>query len=204
ARSQSLQSVPRGRRRQGLPQVPVATARTGGECATARHARLAHRRQHLRDGGGELSAAQPYEGRGGIIRGPAKARGSHLRSDLQERGAQTRIREPYAQARRAQQLKLFQLASPNSRRRRRPGTPKPKGAIGAGTLATAARPQRSSKRRLHAWAPPTSPGTCCDQYWAVCFDPVRGGPRPSQSTLTPPWSQGGGTCCVAPHRPSRS
>ena len=49
-------------RRQGLPALSAAAARAGGQGAPARHARSADRRQHLRDGGGELPAAQPDAG----------------------------------------------------------------------------------------------------------------------------------------------
>ena len=48
---------------------------------------LQDRRQHLRDGGGELPAAQPDEGLGRLLRGDPEARGADLRPDLQERGA---------------------------------------------------------------------------------------------------------------------
>ena len=105
ARGQPRQPAPRRRRRQGLPQVPAAAARAGGQGAPARHARSAHRRQHLRDGRGELPAAQPDARLGRLLRGAAAARGADLRSDLQERGAAARVREPHPQARRAAELK---------------------------------------------------------------------------------------------------
>ena len=104
ARGQPRQPAPRRRGRQGLPALSAAAARAGGEGAPARHPRSADRRQHLRDGGGELPAAQPDEGLGRLLRGDPEARGAHLRPDLQERGAASRVREPDPQARRAEQL----------------------------------------------------------------------------------------------------
>jgi hypothetical protein len=104
ARGQPRQPAPRRRGRQGLPALSAAAARAGGESAPARHPRSEDRRQHLRDGGGELPAAQPDEGLGGLLRGDPEARGTDLRPDLQERGAQARVREPHPQARRTVEL----------------------------------------------------------------------------------------------------
>ena len=53
---------------------------------------LQDRRQHVRDGGGELPATQPDEELIVVLRGDPEARGADLRSDLQERGAAARVR----------------------------------------------------------------------------------------------------------------
>jgi hypothetical protein len=62
-------------------------------------------RQHVRDGGAELPAPQPDARRVRLVRGDPEARGAHLRPDLQERGVTQGVREPYAQARWAYELK---------------------------------------------------------------------------------------------------
>ncbi len=98
-------------RGQGLPALSAAAARAGGQGPPARHPRPAHRRQHLRDGGGELPAAQPDAGFGCLLRGDPAAGGADLRPDLQERGAAARVREPHPQARRAFQLRPTTLAA---------------------------------------------------------------------------------------------
>ena len=68
ARRQRREPAPRRGRRQGLPALSPAAARAGGEGAPAHGARPADRRQHLRDGGGELPIAQPDARRLGLVR----------------------------------------------------------------------------------------------------------------------------------------
>ena len=70
---QPRQPAPRRRGRQGLPPLPAAAARADRQSAPACHPRLAHRRQHLRNGGGELPAPQPDARCGGLVRGDSEA-----------------------------------------------------------------------------------------------------------------------------------
>ena len=90
-----------------IPTLSPAAARADRQGAQPRHARSAYRRQHLRDGGGELPAPQPDARQRGLVRGNPEARSSNLRADFQERGAAPRVREPDPQARRAVELTLL-------------------------------------------------------------------------------------------------
>ena len=110
ARRQPREPAPGRRRRQGLPPLPAAAARADRQGAPAGDPRLAHRRQHLRDGGGKLPAAQPDARCRRLLRGDPETRGADVRPDLQERGAAPRVREPHAQAGRADELTFGELS----------------------------------------------------------------------------------------------